>query len=156
MLIMGYTKYINTLSFTYLFLSGDNNIFNQSPDYYLEKSMLFLGENIIFKENKNKKFINYSNTWNYRGDEVHIIFNYFNMIINTAKTYNNKIINIPPQILIKIFKNHYDNIKYIPSTLIVGLHPTIKKEMIDKHTSIHKFEIKQLKRIEILEKLLKK
>jgi hypothetical protein len=135
---MTYNQYYNILSFTYLFLTTNSQY--HSPDYYLEKAEIFLGDIEIDNVTLNKEYIN---QWKNDDKRVHSILNYLKSI-----QYN-----VCGKNIIEFYTKEIGNIDKIPDIQMKGLHPLLY-EMLDEHLKDEDELILKLKRKTILRKVL--
>jgi len=135
---MTYNQYYNILSFTYLFLTTNSKY--HSPDYYLEKAEIFLGDIEIDDVTLNEEYLIL-----YGSDDkrVHSILNYLKSI-----RYNMSGKNI-----IEFYTREIGNIDKIPNIQRKRLHPVLY-DMIDEHLKEEKELIIKLKRRTILKKII--
>jgi hypothetical protein len=135
---MTYNQYYNILSFTYLFLTTNSQY--HSPDYYLEKAEIFLGDIEIDNVTLNKEYIN---QWKNDDKRVHSILNYLRRIRYNVSGKN----------IIEFYTKEIGNIDKIPDIQMKGLHPLLY-EMLDEHLKDEDELILKLKRKTILRKVL--
>ena len=137
---MTYNQYYNILSFTYLFLTTNSQY--HSPDYYLEKAEIFLGDIEIDNVTLNEDYIK---QWRSDDKRVHSILNYLKRI-----RYN-----VTGDNIIKFYTREIGNIDKIPNNQMKGLHPLLY-DMIDEHLKDEEELIVKLKRRTVFKKVLKK
>jgi len=124
----------NLLEFCTIFLSGDLNITQQSPDYYLEKYERYI--NIPIKQNS-KSSLTYSK-WHYiwgENEDIKTIFSFFEELIGlrNPKSKEHWLVDITPAEMMNTFEKHIGNIEDINDIrLNGGMHFILKRDIYEK------------------------
>jgi len=141
---MTYNQYRNILSFSILILY--TNDVNTSPDYYLEKVKHFLGD-ISFKkiDSYNQE---YHNIWGDYDEKINNIIDLKNELIMVKSLEN----GLKPFSIINAFENYFYDLDKILNIIKTGLNPILTIKVIDRHLEKYSIEMKQIKRLEVLNK----
>ena len=142
--MMKYKQFKNLLTITILFRQEPYS----SPNYMLEKIKRYLGKIEIKKDVliQMTTITNYNKMWSNENSEIDSIHEYLNSFVNLSYT--------SPLKLIYLF-NKYIIAEDIPTDYSGGLHPVLKSGGFDLYMKIFENEIKDMKRLELLNDAIK-
>jgi len=132
-------KFDNILKFATLFLSGDLNLKQQSPDYIMEKFETFFGKNIKIKKHTSSNILYKENNkiWKHNDYRINSIFNFLYDVLNYSKnsqvdvcpTPSMKNIRCEPVHYIELFNKWIGDFSDIHNEDNGGVHPVLIRDM---------------------------